>query len=312
MLNKHDLSVAEFASKEKSSYTLQAIQVTPKETYATDQYRLVRVSRGNAPKVGSFPARAGFQAVEITEPFLLSAETALAVRKALPKKASIPVLEYAGVGAPEENGERSLLVTDLEQAQRFTSRGISKRFPSVANVWKRAEDATLAVSFDAGFLMELCRAVVEFTGRKPQPTVTLRFFGTPEDAAQSSMRLDAHNECTGQHWTALLMPIRHFVPGEEPEFAASESSESVTVTSGDGTDAIEVTEGDGDELVPQQTSKSNSVLLRTNQLVHAWFRGVIQGGQLNKMMLSNLKAVWAAAKAQAEREVSEAEQVASD
>src|SRR3990167_6592402 len=67
MLNKHALSVAEFASKEKSSYTLQAIQVTPKETYATDQYRLVRVSRGNAPKVGSFPARAGFQAVEITE-----------------------------------------------------------------------------------------------------------------------------------------------------------------------------------------------------------------------------------------------------
>ena len=62
----------------------------------------------------------------------------------------------------------------------------------------------------------------------------------------------------------------------------------------------------------QQMSKSNPVLLRTNQLVHAWFRGVIQGGQLNKMMLSDLKAVWDSSKAQAEWEASEAEQVASD
>ena len=62
----------------------------------------------------------------------------------------------------------------------------------------------------------------------------------------------------------------------------------------------------------QQMSKSNPVLLHTNQLVHAWFHGVIQGGQLNKMMLSDLKAVWDSSKAQAELEASEAEQVASD
>jgi hypothetical protein len=55
LLNKHNLAVSAFASQEESRYTLKAIQVTERETVATDGHILARVSNPNI-KPEQFPS----------------------------------------------------------------------------------------------------------------------------------------------------------------------------------------------------------------------------------------------------------------
>ena len=203
MLNKHNLAVHRFISKEDSRYTIKAIHVTPNETVATDGHSLVRVSTPEV-KCDSFPT----QRVKVTDqfkPFNLPYEIAAKVEKAIPKSNTIPVLNYAAVeckeGEPNGNNP-TLFVTDMDSTQEFVSKSISDEFPDWEMVIPKKTDATFTITVDPLKLAKLMAEAAKFTkGAHPQGRVKMRFVS--DDKA---VRLDAEND--GQTWTGVLMPIR--------------------------------------------------------------------------------------------------------
>lgn len=175
MLNKANFIVTEFASKEESRYTLQAIQVRPEATVATNGHYLAWVSTdGQDP--ANFPVIEGFPGGDkYWKPFLLDVESAKQIAKALPKKTTIPVLQYAavhvnGVTVESPDGTKtqdqdkgiqsvSLAVTDLERPQVFRPRvpeGTFPNFQAVIPDWEK--DVAFEITVDARYLVDDCQS----------------------------------------------------------------------------------------------------------------------------------------------------------
>jgi len=205
MLNKHNLDVAKFASKEESRYTMNAILVTPHETVATDGHRLVRVS---LPKREDFPSRNGFEALETWTPFLLPVKTAQNVAKAIPQRQTIPALEMVGIGKPQGEDETTceLVVTDLEEWRTFAVRKLTGTFPKWSQVIPQGEFA-FEITVDASYLAEMAAAASKFTDA-PTSSLTIRFRA---DHCDKAIRMDARRS-DGQTWVGVLMPVRDAVP----------------------------------------------------------------------------------------------------
>ena len=204
MLNKHNLAVHRFISKEDSRYTIKAIHVTPNETVATDGHSLVRVSTLKDHKAENFPP----QRVRVTDqfkPFNLPYEVAAKVEKAILKNRAIPVFNYAALelkeGEPNGNNP-TLFVTDMDSTQEFVSKVISDKFPDWEMVIPKKAEATFTITVDPLKLAKLMTEAAKFTkGAYPQGSVKMRFVS--DDKA---VRLDAEN--ASQTWTGVLMPIR--------------------------------------------------------------------------------------------------------
>lgn len=210
MLNKHNLSIAAFASKEASRYTLQGILVTPEATVATDGHRLVWVSGEPERESKDYPQVPGFAgASDSFKPFVLSRDAALAIAKVTPSKERIPILNHVAVA---EDGS-AMAITDLERPQVFPVRKVEGQFPKYDLVVPKWEDATFRVSVDASYLAEIAKAFAQFSSDRSH-AVVLSFYkdklvaveGAEESIAQNSIRFDATN--MGQGMTAVLMPIR--------------------------------------------------------------------------------------------------------
>jgi len=222
MINRHNLDIHRFCNKEESRYALQSMMVTPKWTLSTDGKRMVLVTTPEGA-VKDFPHMDSAKLIDDHKPFLLPAEQAVAIQKKIPKPNTIPILANAAVAEPEqESGDVHVFTTDLENVGDFKIRKMGGSFPDPQNVWKLADKAILEVTIDARYLLDMAQAIVRFMDdrRKNNPDehfpVTLRFYRKPEDP----IRFDAHNNDTGQHWTALLMPLdKSAVEGIEPDFA---------------------------------------------------------------------------------------------
>lgn len=206
MLNKHNLNVAQFASKEESRYSLQGILVTPEATVATNGDYLVWVSKDSVSS-GNFPVVPGFgQAEDKFEPFLLDAKTALQVAKVTPTKANNPALNHVGVREQKlEDGEnrsaRVLAVTDLERPQVFPVKPMAGKFPLYENVVPKWEDATFRIALDANYLTMLAKAFAGFVERSgTSKPIVLSFY-----SGDKPVRMDGTNN--GQGMTAMLMPV---------------------------------------------------------------------------------------------------------
>jgi len=204
MLNKHNLDIAQFATKE-ARYTMQAILVAPHETIVTDGHRLVRVSTPDIP-AAQFPKPDDtFAASDSFKPFLLPAETAKAIAKAVPRKTIIEALSCIAVDGArtDANGTAHLAVTDLETFNPFTVRKPDGQFPNYIAVVPDPAKAELTISVNASYLAELARAAASFQkdGRR-DPVLTMRFYGVDK-----ALRMDCEKD--GQQWSAVLMPIRH-------------------------------------------------------------------------------------------------------
>lgn len=210
MLNKHNLSIAAFASKEASRYMLHGILVTPEATVAMDGHRLVWVSGEPERESKDYPQVPGFAgASDAFKPFILKRDAALAIAKVTPSKESIPILNHVAVA---EDGS-AMAVTDLERPQVFPVRKVEGQYPQYEKVIPKWEDAAFRVSVDASYLAEIAKAFAGFSSDRCH-TVTLSFYkdklvaveGAEESIAQNSIRFDATRN--GQGMTAVLMPIR--------------------------------------------------------------------------------------------------------
>jgi len=204
LLNKHNFAVADFVSKEKSRYTLQAIHVSDKGTCATDGHQLVRISLPGE-KSERFPSIEGVTPTNgHVNPFLLDVTAAKQIGKAVPKSRNLPILNHAVVGeATDQNA--CIAVTDLENPQVFRPRTPSGNFPNVdAVIPKRKPIFEIAVN--ASLLAGIVKAASAFTS-EPNNDVLLRFYGKDEVVSVHS-----RNSETEQTFLALLMPLRMSEP----------------------------------------------------------------------------------------------------
>jgi hypothetical protein len=201
LLNKHNLAVAEFTSKDKSRYTCQAIHVSQDGTIATDGHRLVVVS----PAPGSdkaFPVVEGFTPVSGEfQPFNLSREAAKDIAGQIPKSTNTPIIRNAIIGQPGANGEVNIAVTDLDTAKVFKCKPVTGQFPNYKAVIPKDEYAVLRIAVNAGQLAQMAKAAGAFSDDQAE-TLVLSFYG-PDRA----VKMTASNSETKQTWTGVLMPI---------------------------------------------------------------------------------------------------------
>lgn len=201
LINKHNLKVAEFASKEESRYMLKAIQISEDGTTATNGHYMVNVSLPKA-EAKNFPQIEGFEPLAQAESMLLDRDTALKIEKAMPKNENIPVLNHANVGKPGET-TLNLAVTDLDSTQIFKPRKITGQFPNWKAVLPTGEPV-VEIAFSADYLMQLARAAAAFTSLECNggAMVRLRLYGSDKAALFETVNTD-----TEQKWTGVLMPV---------------------------------------------------------------------------------------------------------
>ena len=205
MLNKYNFKVREFASKEQSRYTLQAIQVTREATVATDGHKLMWVSTP-AVEAKDFPVVPGAPpATNEFDPFLLDSDTAKIIERALPRKDTYPVLLNAALGYEVRDNLASMpvvTVTDLQTPQSFRPRRVDGTFPNYEAVIPRGE-VKVRFAVNAGYLAEIAKFAKDFTGDSQCHKVVVTVYDK-----HTAIRFDAHNSDTDQGMTALLMPLR--------------------------------------------------------------------------------------------------------
>lgn len=199
LLNKANLRVSAFASKEASRYTLQAIHVSDKGTVATDGHRLVRVSLPTA-KVADYPTIATFPKGNSQASGLLPLSLVEKLEKSVPTKETIPILNYAGVSFDAATKQVHTVTTDLDTHQVMTQHQVEGNFPNVDAVIPNKKPA-FEICFNADALASLLKGAAEFTKDNANRPVKLRFYDN-----QSCVRIDAKAQ-EGQEWVGILMPI---------------------------------------------------------------------------------------------------------
>jgi hypothetical protein len=212
MLNKHNLNVAQFASKEESRYTMNGVLVTPNETVATNGHYLVWCGKDSV-EAENYPLIPGFVgASEQFKPFILSRESALAIAKVTPSKAKIPILNHVAV-----SGDGSqMAVTDLDRPQVFPVRPVEGKFPQWEVVVPKFEQAVFSISVNAEYLAAIAKQFAGFVDDRNHK-VTLSFYADSmksdepvatvgRDVSGHSIRFDGVRD--GQGMTAVLMPVR--------------------------------------------------------------------------------------------------------
>jgi len=197
LLNHHNLAVANLIDKQESRYTLNAMQVTEKETVVTNGHYLVRV---DTPKqeLASYPNVAGEPEATEVGSFLLGSDGALALAKVTPKKESIPILNHAKVGVDADGNIRAV-TTDLATTHPMTIRKVTGQFPQWEMLFKRTQPK-MRIGLSAAYLEQLAKSAKVYE----QSNYVELSIWSPQEA----VRLDAFDSATNQHWTAILMPMR--------------------------------------------------------------------------------------------------------
>ncbi len=209
MLNKHNLSITQFATRDESRYSLAGILVTPKETVATNGFTLAKVTTPKGLKVENFPVTPGVKPSTTFKPFNLPLDAADTIRKAIPKKCSIPILDKVMIDGKATDAKPTdgtpdyavLAVNDLENPQVFRPIKMSGQFPKWETVVPKRKDAKFAICLDARMLAKIAAWAAKF-GDPRAPEIRIRFYGDTE-----SVRFDARNDA-GQEFTAILMSRR--------------------------------------------------------------------------------------------------------
>ena len=128
MLNRHNLNIARLAAKDESRYMVTGVRVSPSETIATDGRQLTRVTTPKF-KADDFPVKDGFKPTTTFEPFILPAQSALAIAKALPKKSTLPILLNAAIG--EHRGGHPRVFHSNRQTRGLKRRGFFQHHDSL-------------------------------------------------------------------------------------------------------------------------------------------------------------------------------------
>lgn len=205
MLNKAALSIAGLCSKDDSRFTLNALLVSPNECVETDGHQIVRVSMPKDMAPESFPELKELEGMTYAtdfQPFLLPADQARAIVRALPAKTTIPVLQRAVIAVDGE-GKPAIAVTDLAHVQTWRPR-MKGNFPDWQRVMPKAEQAEMQIAIDARLLKRVLTAIEDFAKDEKTIAVIFSFYGP-----NRALRLDVSHD--GQDFTAAVMPMSGIV-----------------------------------------------------------------------------------------------------
>ncbi len=205
LFNRSAFVVRHAASRDETRYHINGVRFEADGTLvATDGHRLYRVETpAEMLDPADFPDCGDVTPTEdALEAFTLPLAAANAIVKAIPKNGTLPALRHArlDVAATNANGRARLVTTDLETVAPLEARKLEGDFPNYRQVMPEGEPVA-TVAFNAKYLADAAKAVVEFTGN-PRAALKLELFGELSPARITATNAD------GQTFTAIVMPMR--------------------------------------------------------------------------------------------------------
>jgi len=200
LLNRTNLELADFASKDETRPALRSVHVGKGYTEATDGHAMMRVT---IPEVDSlaFPSIEGMDCTSNGKEALIPVDAAKMMAKAIPRKSTLPIIQHLAWDARDSTDtELKFAVTDLDTVQRFNPRPIEGPYPTVDNVIPK-DNRVFQIGVNAAILAK----ALAFIGKHSSSVdkqVRLTFYGPSK-----AIRLDAKSE-DGQEIVGLVMPLR--------------------------------------------------------------------------------------------------------
>lgn len=177
MLNRHNLSVAEFAAKEENTCS-QDVRFTPSETMATNGHYLVRVS--NVPD----------ETIQTNDRSF-----------SIPATSFKPIKIKNGDGIELSSNGTGSSWNLTTGASTFHLEESSRQWPNVDMIMPK-DEPKISFGCSADYLAKLAKAFSAFQSDKDFPTIKVSVWD-----GSRAIRLEATNT-QGQTMTALLMPAR--------------------------------------------------------------------------------------------------------
>lgn len=195
MLNRHNLSVVEMASRDASRFGLNAIHVTPEFTEASDGHIAIRVAR--LPQSDAYVPVAGEELVS-EQNFMLPLAEAKQALKAIPVKAG-----STSVAVIRADQNRTVSVLNGASTQNIAVPEVAATFPDLDCVIPSADGYRFAISVNPELLRIIADAAAKHQAGARVPVINM-FFTESTGAITLEWETNA-----AQPVTALLMPVRN-------------------------------------------------------------------------------------------------------
>lgn len=209
-INKHNLKVADFASKDTVRPVLNAVKFEPGRTIATDGVKLCIVE---TPKIEEkdFDELTGkdvdylLKLPKRTKSWegIVPVEMVKEVSRSLPKNSSLPILDNAYISENSDSQTVEIVTTDLSISRKPQAMTVQGNFPDVdkmleEKVKKVAPQAR--VTIDIKLLKEIAASLETMTDKNNYVELELRGQNDPVVLRTTTPE--------NQEVTAVVMPIR--------------------------------------------------------------------------------------------------------
>ena len=202
MLNRSNFLIAALCAEpgDGKAMPLEGIYVTPEGTTACDGFIAATVSAFESDQASLFDEAEDVEPADFFTGFILPADVALKVAKAIPKKTMDEAAKYAVVDCTTEGSERAML--SVNQALRqdiLRARKIEGQYPNAAKLIPSARSAKFTATLNGESLAALTKAVAAFCNAHNTDLVELTFHGEGKP-----LRIEAKGN--GQNLVAIIMP----------------------------------------------------------------------------------------------------------
>lgn len=208
LVSRQALEVWRASSNDGGRYSLCGVLFEADgSAVATNGHWLAKFTPARKTDALEFPHVEGCNAASPGEliPFIMPLDSLKALLKSLPKRQTLPVLEYAALDVEQTNanGHAVLAVTDLENPQVSKPKKVEGTFPMYQNVIPTDGQLGEAVGFSAHYLKAICETAIAQNGKGGTTFLTLRLH--KEDAAEKPAVLTYTGDAG--ETTFVLMPV---------------------------------------------------------------------------------------------------------
>ena len=171
LYNQNNLAIAKIADKNKNRPEISGVLFEKNKTVATDSFRLIEMSTPKSLQVSDYPEVTGRKAIEVSAPFIISAEVIKQLK--IPKKSPVDILKTAAV-LSVDGKTAEFITTDLTSTAITPAPITEGQYPDYKKIYP--EGAPVAeVLINASYLSE----VLDILGKLDEVSarVRLKFYG---------------------------------------------------------------------------------------------------------------------------------------